>query len=622
MFTNFVLKYRRIVIVCVHLFLIVLSNLLAFLLRFEWAVPSAYYYMIGVTLPVVAFIRLGVFYFFDLHSGLWRYASTRDLVQIIKAVVLSSAVIGLIIYPVLDFQFYPRSILVLDAVFVIVLMGGVRLGTRMLREKTRFTIHEKKGVFIYGAGDAGELLLRDMLKNPDYTLHAAGFIDDDEKKKGLKIHSVPVLGAGKELNNLIEKYAPEEIIIAIPSAKPAQIQKIMNECKKHKVALKTLPSLRDVIKGQISVNQIRDISIEDLLFRDPVTINPENIRDLVCGKRVLVTGAAGSIGSELCRQILQHNPRSLILYDRNENGLYFLDHELGEKYSRDFFSVVIGDICDMNRLYMKFKKFKPEIVFHAAAYKHVPLMEDNVIEGVKNNVQGTWNVMELSDQCGVETFVQISTDKAVNPTSVMGASKRIAEMALIHMNTISRTKFIVVRFGNVLGSSGSVVPFFREQIRKGGPVTVTHPDIQRFFMTIPESVQLVLQAASMGKGGEIFVLDMGEQIKIVDLAKNMITLSGLIPEKDIKIVFSGLRAGEKLYEELFDTDEKILSTSHEKINMALSATNGIDAEKFFDQLIGLQVLALGGDKDGVLEKMKELIPAYNQTPVDINQIIS
>jgi len=622
MFTNFVLRYRRIAIVCVHLFLIVLSNLLAFLLRFEWAVPSAYYYMIGVTLPVVAFIRLGVFYFFDLHSGLWRYASTRDLVQIIKAVVLSSVVIGLIIYPVLDFQFYPRSILVLDAVFVIVLMGGVRLGTRILREKARLTIHEKKGVFIYGAGDAGELLLRDMLKNPDYTLHAAGFIDDDKKKTGLKIHSVPVLGTGKELDDLIEKYDPEEIIIAIPSAKPAQIQKIMNGCKKHKIALKTLPSLRDVIKGQISVNQIRDISIEDLLFRDPVTINPENVRDLVCGKRVLVTGAAGSIGSELCRQILQHNPRSLILYDRNENGLYFLDHELGEKYSRDFFSVVIGDICDMNRLYMKFKKFKPEIVFHAAAYKHVPLMEDNVIEGVKNNVQGTWNVMELSDQFGVETFVQISTDKAVNPTSVMGASKRIAEMALRHMNTISRTKFIVVRFGNVLGSSGSVVPLFREQIKKGGPVTVTHPDIQRFFMTIPESVQLVLQAASMGKGGEIFVLDMGEQIKIVDLAKNMITLSGLIPEKDIKIVFSGLRPGEKLYEELFDTDEKILSTSHEKINMALSTTNGIDAEKFFDQLIGLQVLALGGDKDGVLEKMKELIPAYNQTPVDINQIIS
>ena len=424
-------------------------------------------------------------------------------------------------------------------------------------------------------------------------------------------------------SNILALKKVETIEEALRSGeKPAQIQKIMNGCKKHKIALKTLPSLRDVIKGQISVNQIRDISIEDLLFRDPVTINPENVRDLVCGKRVLVTGAAGSIGSELCRQILQHNPRSLILYDRNENGLYFLDHELGEKYSRDFFSVVIGDICDMNRLYMKFKKFKPEIVFHAAAYKHVPLMEDNVIEGVKNNVQGTWNVMELSDQFGVETFVQISTDKAVNPTSVMGASKRIAEMALRHMNTISRTKFIVVRFGNVLGSSGSVVPLFREQIRKGGPVTVTHPDIQRFFMTIPESVQLVLQAASMGKGGEIFVLDMGEQIKIVDLAKNMITLSGLIPEKDIKIVFSGLRPGEKLYEELFDTDEKILSTSHEKINMALSTTNGIDAEKFFDQLIGLQVLALGGDKDGVLEKMKELIPAYNQTPVDINQIIS
>jgi len=613
MLTNLILKYRRIVIVCVHLFLIVVSNLLAFLLRFEWTIPSAYYYMIGVTMPVIVLIRLGVFYYFDLNNGLWRYVSVRDLIQIIKAVIISSTVIGLITYLVMDFHTYPRSVLVMDAIFIIGLMGGVRLGTRILREQTRLALHEKKGVFIYGAGDAGELLLRDMLKNPEYTYHASGFIDDDKKKKGLKIHSVPVLGSAEDLTHLIGKHNPEEIIIAIPSAKPAQIQKIMGECKKHNVILKTLPSLRDVIKGQVTVNQIRDISIEDLLFRDPVTINPENIRDLVCGKRVFITGAAGSIGSELCRQIIRHNPRSLILYDRNENGLYFLDQELGEKYSRDFFSVVIGDINDMNRLYMKFKKYKPEIVFHAAAYKHVPLMEDNIIESVKNNVQGTWNVMELSDQFGVETFIQISTDKAVNPTSVMGASKRIAEMAVIHMNSISSTKFIVVRFGNVLGSSGSVVPLFREQLKKGGPITVTHPDIQRFFMTIPEAVQLVLQAAAMGKGGEVFVLDMGEQIKIIDLAKNIITLSGLIPEKDIKIVFTGLRPGEKLYEELFDTEEKILPTSHEKINMAISGTNGIDAEIFFNQLIELQIKALGADKDGVLSTMKDLIPTYTQT---------
>ncbi|MCC6544183.1 MAG: polysaccharide biosynthesis protein [Nitrospirae bacterium] len=614
MLTNVILKYRRVLIVCVHLILIVVSNLLAFTLRFEWKIPPDYYYMIGATLPVIILVRLGLFYFMDLHKGLWRYASVRDVIQIFKAVIFSSAINGLIIYLVMGLHAYPRSILVMDTIFLIGLMGGVRLGTRIIREKTRLTLREDRGVFIYGAGDAGELLLRDMLKNPGYSHHVTGFIDDDDKKKGLKIHSVPVLGSGDDLPHLIKKHDPEEIIIAIPSAKPLQVQKIMGKCSKHHVALKTLPSLRDVIRGQVTVNQIRDISIEDLLFRDPVSINPENIRDLVCGKRVFVTGAAGSIGSELCRQIIKHNPRSLVLYDRNENGLYFIDHELGNKYSRDFFSVVIGDICDTNRLYMKFKKYKPEIVFHAAAYKHVPLMEDNIIESVKNNVQGTWNVMELSDQTGVETFVQISTDKAVNPTSVMGASKRIAEMAVGHMNSISSTKFIVVRFGNVLGSSGSVVPLFREQLKKGGPITVTHPDIQRFFMTIPEAVQLVLQAAAMGKGGETFVLDMGEQIKIVDLAHNLITLSGLVPEKDIKIVYTGLRPGEKLYEELFDTEENILPTSHEKINMAISGTNGIDSGKFFDQLIELQIKALGSDKEGVLSTMKDLIPTYNQTP--------
>src|SRR3989304_3230638 len=305
MLTNLILKYRRIVIVCVHLFLIVLSNLFAFLLRFEWTIPSAYYYMIGVTMPVIVLVRLG---------------------------------------------------------------------TRILREQTRLALHEKKGVFIYGAGDAGELLLRDMLKNPGYTYHASGFIDDDKKKKGLKIHSVPVLGSAEDLTHLINKHNPEGIIIAIPSAKPAQIQKIMGECKKHNVILKTLPSLRDVIKGQVTVNQIRDISIEDLLFRDPVTINPENIRDLVCGKRVLITGAAGSIGSELCRQIIRHNPRSLILYDRNENGLYFLDQELGEKYSRDFFSVVIypaGSILFVSGL---LAASFPSQSFLDSTYKHVPLM--------------------------------------------------------------------------------------------------------------------------------------------------------------------------------------------------------------------------------------------------------
>lgn len=619
MLMEFILRHHRIVVLGVNFFLIILSNLIAFLLHFEGRIPPDYFSMIGMTLPVYVLIRLGTFHLYEINAGLWRYVSIRDLVQIIKGVAASSVMAGLVIYLVMGIHSYPRSILILDSLLLIMSMSGIRLVTRLIRERNNFTLAEKSPVFIYGAGDAGEMLLRDMLKNPAYNYQPVGFIDDDERKKGRKIHSVPVLGTGREMDHLIKKFSPKEIIIAIPSAKPSQMRAIMDECNKYDVILKTIPSLKDVIAGEVSVKQIRDISVEDLLFREPVRVNPENLKDLVCGKRVFVTGAAGSIGSELCRQILRYNPRHLVLYDRNENGLYHIDLELGEKHSRDFFSAVIGDIGDMNRLVMKFKKYRPDIIFHAAAYKHVPLMEDNLVESIKNNVLGTWNLLELSDQFGVETFVQISTDKAVNPTSIMGVSKRIAEMVVRHMNKISGTRFMVVRFGNVLDSNGSVVPLFREQIRKGGPVTVTHPDIQRYFMTIPEAVQLVLQAAYMGKGGEVFVLDMGEPIKIVDLARNMITLSGLVPNKDIRIVFTGLRPGEKLYEELFDEEEKIISTSHKKISMAISADSNGESEAFFNRLIELQVSAMAGDQTQVLKKIKELVPSYNPTLVESYQ---
>ncbi|MBI5194399.1 MAG: polysaccharide biosynthesis protein [Nitrospirae bacterium] len=616
MLTAFFLKYRRIVVLGINLLLIIIANLSAYLLRFELAVPAEYFNLIGFTLPVILGIRIITFHFFGINAGLWRYVSVRDLSQIIKGVVLSSAITGLAFYPIMGLYLYPRSVLILDCILLIGYMSGIRLITRLIREKNRFSLMDRKPVLVYGAGDAGELLVRDMLKNPVYNYLPVGFIDDDEKKAGLGIHSVPVLGTGKDLNNIIKKVSPSEIIIAIPSAKPAQMRTIMNKCKKHDISLKTLPSMKDVISGHISVNQIRNISVEDLLFREPVRVNSENIKDLVCGKRVLVTGAAGSIGSELCRQILKNNPRHLVLYDRNENGLYQIDLELGLKHSRDFFSAVIGDICDVNRLYMKFKKYQPEIVFHAAAYKHVPLMEDNVVESVKNNILGTWNLVEMVDQFGVETFVQISTDKAVNPTSMMGVSKRIAEMIVRHINRKSDTRFIVVRFGNVLGSNGSVVPLFKEQIRKGGPITVTHPDIERFFMTIPEAVQLVLQAAYIGNGGEVFVLDMGEPVKIVDLAKNLITLSGLVPGKDIKIAFSGLRPGEKLFEELFEKDEKMLNTSHKKIFMATPNYDEMDSKRFFSKLIDLKIHALGGNKELIIERIKDIVPTYQQTCIN------
>lgn len=610
MLTEFILKYRKIVVLSLNLIFIIASNLLAFLIRFEGKIPPNYIETIGITLPFIILVRLTTFHFFDINTGLWRYVSIRDLLQIIKGIILSSAATGLIIYLVLDIHSYPLSILILDTILLIMFIGGIRFGTRLYREGGSLNLAKNKPVFIYGAGDAGELLLRDMLRNNKYNYQPIGFIDDDENKKGFKIHSIPVLGAGKDLNKLITKFNPEEIIIAIPSAKSMQMSAILNECKKHKVILKTLPSLKDIISGEVSVSQIRDIYIEDLLFREPVKVSFENIKDLVNEKKVLVTGAAGSIGSELVRQILRCNPRQIVLYDRNENGLYQIDHELGEKYSRDLFKVVVGDICDVKRLYMKFKKFSPQIIFHAAAYKHVPLMEDNVVESIKNNTLGVWKLAELAEQFGVETFIQISTDKVVNPTSIMGVSKRIAEMVIKHKNIISGTRFVVVRFGNVLDSSGSVVPLFKDQIRKGGPVTVTHPDIHRYFMTIPEAVQLVLQAAYIGKGGEVYVLDMGEPVKIVHLARNMITLSGLIPDKDIKIVFTGLRKGEKLYEELFDKEEKVIATPHGKIFMAVSSNN-IDSKKFFSQLMELQTGVLRGDKRYLIEKMKELVPTYN-----------
>lgn len=616
MLTELILKYRRIVVLGVNLLLITVANLSAYLLRFDWIIPPEYLHTIVKTLPLIIIIRLITFHFYEVNTGLWRYVSIRDLLQIIKGVVVSSAVISFIIYPALGLYSYPRSLLILDGILLVGLMGGIRVGIRLFREKSKFNLVERKPVLVYGAGDAGELLVRDMLNN-SYSYEPLGFIDDDKRKAGLRIHSVPVLGTGKDLNNLIKKYNPEEIIIAIPSAKPVQMRTIMHECKKHNVILKTLPSMHDIISGQVSVKHIRDISVEDLLFREPVSVNSENIRDLVYGKKVLVTGAAGSIGSELCRQILKYNPKHLVLYDRNENGLYQIDLELGAKHSRDIFSAVIGDICDANRLYMKFKKYQPQIVFHAAAYKHVPLMEDNLIESIKNNVLGTWNLVEIVEQSGVETFVQISTDKAVNPTSMMGVSKRIAEMVSRYMNRSSATNFIVVRFGNVLGSNGSVVPLFKEQISKGGPITVTHPDIQRYFMTIPEAVQLVLQAAYIGKGGAVFVLDMGDPVKIVDLAKNLITLHGLVPEQDIKIVFSGLRPGEKLYEELFDEDEKILATSHKKIFMAIPATDDdMDSKWFFSKLIELKIDAIAGNQGHVIKKIIELVPSYQPAFID------
>lgn len=604
-------RYRWLLIVSIHLFLSVVSNLGAFLLHFDGVIPSKYWPMIGFVLLSLLPVRMALLYFMGVFRGLWRYTSIRDLEQIVVGIVMSSIVGAFLIYPIFSIYSYPYSVLIIDTILLIMLVVGVRVTVRVLRGRDFSDRSEQKRVLIYGAGDGGELLLRDMMKNSDLNYAALGFIDDDPNKRGLKIHGVPVLGSQKDLGSLVSRLEPQEIIIAIPSARLSQIGPIMEECQRFQIPLKTLPSLKNMIGADISVRQIRDVSLEDLLFREPVQVNLENIKELLCGKRVLVTGAAGSIGSEISRQILRYGPERVLLYDRSENDLYSLDVELHRAGLQNSYRIVVGDVGDSEHLRIEFQRLQPQIVFHAAAYKHVPLMEQNIAESIKNNVATARILMELADQFGVETFVQISTDKAVNPTSVMGASKRIAEMLAKYMNGKSKTTFVVVRFGNVLGSNGSVVPLFKEQIRRGGPVTVTHPEIQRYFMTIPEAVQLVLQAASMGKGEEVFVLDMGEQVKVIELAKTMITLSGLTPDKDIAIEITGLRPGEKLYEELYGSDEIVKETFHKKIFAAVDSNNNRTFNsQFIAQIQTLERMAQEGSTEEIIRKMKEFIPTF------------
>lgn len=563
---SIVVKHRRTVVSVVHLFQALVANYLAFMLRFEGRIPEVHVKQMLDYLPYLLLIRM-VFY---LHSGLykhlWRYASVSDLIKILRTVAFGSIAFLLLVRTFFGDTAYPRSIYILDGLLLIIISGGSRLFVRVFREYLQ-SGYAGRRVLIIGAGDAGEMMVRDMRNNPKYAYEPIGFVDDDPYKKGLSIHGVPILGPMRGLRKIVRQYSPEEILICIPSADRKTIKEIYEQCKPLNLPIKTLPGMSDILHGKVSVSRLKPLSLEDLLQREQVQTDIKSVRDYIGGKRVLVTGAGGSIGSELCRQIMEYGPSSLVLFDRYENGLFEIDLELSGKKKN--VKAVVGDILDASRLKWVFSEYRPEIVFHAAAHKHVPLMEGNPLEAVKNNVFGTRNLIEASAGHGVKSFVMISTDKAVNPANVMGATKRVAEFLAIGKNSTCDTRFTAVRFGNVLGSNGSVVHVFREQIKKGGPVTVTHPEIKRFFMLIPEAVQLVLIAASAGKGGEIFVLDMGEQIKIADFAENLIRLSGYIPHEDIKIEFTGLRPGEKLYEELFDRTEKMAPTFHDKLRVAV-----------------------------------------------------
>ncbi len=602
-----IFESRTQIIFLSHLLAIVLCNYVAFLLRFDGKIPPASYELFLKTISFVLAIRLGSLYLFGLNNGLWRYAGIRDMLNLSAAVLFSSIVIW-ILSSFVPQSGYPQSINLIDSSLLIVALAALRSAKRIYSILTRTTVGTRK-VLIIGAGNAGEMIVRDMKQDRCYDSQPVAFIDDDPKKRFKKIHNIPVIGNTQEMETVVKKIHPDEILIAIPSATSAEIKNIINCCKPLNCPIKTLPNIAAVFGRTVSVNDIRSLDIEDLVGRPEIRIHDPAVGNKIRGKRVLVTGAGGSIGSELCRQVAAFQPEQLILFERNENNLYRVELDLQEKYSRVSIKSILADIVDTAKVNQVFLDYQPHIVFHAAAYKHVPMMEKNPFEAVRNNIMGTYRVLTASDRYGVEEFVLISTDKAVSPTSIMGASKRIAEMMVRSFDSESRTKLVSVRFGNVLESSGSIVPLFREQIKNRKPVKVTHPEVKRYFISLQEAVQLVLEASVLGDGGEVFVLDMGKPIKIIDLARTMIILSGFTPEEEIPIQLIGLRPGEKLHEGLFEDHEEVVQTRHEKIRLARNGRVDIDLLSYIERFAEMDTRT---GHEEIVSVLKELIPTYQR----------
>jgi FlaA1/EpsC-like NDP-sugar epimerase len=600
--------------VVAQILLIPASTTIAFQLRFDGNVPPEYQTGFLKTLPMLLVIRGLAFVAFGIDGGLWRYAGISDLCRILLAVSTSTVLLYAFVYSPLTPAVYPRSVVIIDALLLICLLGGLRFTWRMVSHFTHVArVRRGRRVLIIGAGDAGDMIVREMRKGGIY--EPVGFVDDDPSKIGRSIHGVKVLGTRADISAIVSATKPAEALVAIPSAPPAVIRSFVRLLEGFKIPITTVPSLSELVNGTVGVKEIRPMAIEDLLPRSQIALDTQNVRHLISRKRILVTGAGGSIGSELCRQIAALGPSDLILFERYENSLYAIVNDLTDRPIAPDVHAVIGDVTDAARVHEVFQQHRPEIVFHAAAHKHVPLMESNPSEAVKNNVVGTYTVADAARKYGAERFVLISTDKAVNPTSVMGATKRVAEFVI---QTIAaeegNTRFVTVRFGNVLGSNGSVIPRMVEQIRAGGPVTVTHPEIRRYFMLIPEAVQLVLQAAVLAKGQETFVLEMGEQVRILDIARNLIRLSGYVPDEEIAISFIGLRPGEKLHEELTTSDEKLEPAGVEKI-LRVRRNEEVDAEWFADNVATLVSKAAMGRHSDVIRQLRRLVPTFNARPV-------
>ncbi|MCM1044002.1 MAG: polysaccharide biosynthesis protein [Candidatus Gastranaerophilales bacterium] len=607
---------RIALLVVADLLSILLSAVLSLYVRYDFKfmdVNRIFWEAILAIYPLNVIITLLLFHIFRLYNSVWRYASDTELINNGVAVFLCAA-----LQPVLCLimgKRLPMSFPFAYGLFLLIFTCGVRFSYRILRvlQKRRLGDRESQSnCMIIGAGAAGNSIMKEIESSNYLSMHVACVIDDNPGCHGKYLRGVPIVGGRDSIQDKVEEYAIDEIIIAIPSANQQELRPILEICKETGCRMRILPGMYQIINGDVSVSHLREVQIEDLLGRETIEVNVDEIIGYVRGKVILVTGGGGSIGSELCRQIAAHNPKQLIILDIYENNVYEIQQELKRDYPQLDMVALIGSVRNTARINGIFKKYRPEIVYHAAAHKHVPLMEDSPNEAIKNNVFGTLKTATAADRYGTKRFVLISTDKAVNPTNVMGASKRICEMIIQNLNRKSRTEYVAVRFGNVLGSNGSVIPLFKKQIAQGGPVTVTSPDIVRYFMTIPEAVSLVLQAGAYAKGGEIFVLDMGEPMKIVDLAENLIKLSGYRVGEDIKIEFVGLRPGEKMYEELLMNEEGLRETANKMIYIGRPIE--YDEEEFEKQLERLEAASLDEEED-VREIIKEIVPTYKSVAI-------
>jgi len=600
--------------------IIIMAYYFSYYLRFDGEINLNQLDNFKTTLIGIVPLKLAVLYFFGLYKGMWRYTGIHDLIELINANVVSSGFIMAAIFITHRFIGFSRGVLIIDLMLCFLLLGGYRLIVRLFLGYRRtfgqnlFSIFRSQGnyknILIIGVCDMGRNLAREISENPQLKYHVQGFADDDPAFLKQEIHGIPVLGSIQDIGRIVKRFPVDEIIIAVSSASASEIRRIVEICKKTTLSFRTIPNIGELIEGRITLKDIREVCYEDLLGRKPISLDSKRIGNYLNAKNILVTGGAGSIGSELCRQIARFEPANLIIMDQNESALNSTELNLNAAFPNLKITPFLGSIVRQRRMQQGFDRFCPQVVFHAAAYKHVPVMEHHPWEAVYNNVIGTRNILEVCCRCDVERFVLVSTDKAVRPTNVMGVSKRVAEQFTMAYNMQNGARYMAVRFGNVVGSIGSVAPLFQKQIAKGGPVTVTHPEITRYFMTIPEACGLILQAGSIGQGGEIFVLKMGTPVKIADMARDIIMLHGYQPDKEIELKYTGLRPGEKLYEELITEDENICNTIHDDI-MVLNSNHHKPLDEMNRYLSKLVELSLAGDMMGIKMHFEKMVPEYS-----------